>query len=96
MIEYYYLAIFLFGMGLVGSLMKQDFLSILVSIQMMFMSVGLFFLLFSKNTGNLDGQVIIFFVILTSLIMLAAGLGLIMALFNKSKTIYIEDMDETE
>ena len=96
MIGYYYLAVFLFGMGLIGSLIKQDFISILMSIQMMFMAVGLFFLLFSKNTGNLDGQVQIFFIIVTSFTMMAAGLGLIMALFNKRKTIYIEDIDDSE
>ena len=96
MIEYYYLATFLFGMGLLGSLIKQDVISMLMSIQMMFMSIGLFFLLFSKNTGNLIGQVETFFITITSFIMLAVGIGLVMTLFSKNKTIYFEDMDDQE
>ena len=81
--EYYYLAVFLFGLGLVSALIKKDILSILIGIQMMFLAVGIFLILFSNNMGSLQGQVKVFYVLAICFIQLATGLGLAIPFIKK-------------
>ncbi len=93
MIEvYYYLATFLFCLGLLGTLIKKDLISILLCIELMLSSVNLFFALFSKSVGIADGQLQIFFVIIIAAAEAAIGLSLIIALYKKIKSGYTEDV----
>ena len=92
MIIYYYLAVALFFIGLIGALIKKDLISILVCIELMLSSVNLLFVLFSNMNGNIEGQVQVVFTIIIAAVEAAIGLSLIISLFNKSKSIYSEDI----
>jgi len=89
---YFYLAIFLFSLGLLGTLIKKDLISILLCIELMLSSVNLFFALFSKSVGVPDGQLQIFFIIIVAAAEAAIGLSLIITLFKKIRSGYSEDV----
>lgn len=86
MIIYYYLASFLFCVGLVGVLTKRNLISLLLCIELMLSSVNLFFMLFSKTTGNVDSQIQVFFIVTVAAAEAAIGIGIIVSLFKKINT----------
>lgn len=92
MITYYYLSSFLFIIGLIGALIKEDVISILMSIQLMIMSVGLLFVLFSKNLGDLEGAIQVFFIFIMNAVQLVLALGLAKGLLEKNKSVYTGDL----
>lgn len=89
---YYYLAAFLFTLGLLGTIFKKDLISTLLCLELMMGGVSLLMILFSKATGFLDAQIMIFFILIVSACEVAIGLSLIIALYRKKQTIYIDDI----
>ena len=89
---YYFLSVFLFCVGLLGTLLKKDFVSILLCIELMLAGVGLLFVLFSQTTGLLDAQLMVFFMMIISACEVAIGLSLILALFRKNQSILTEEI----
>lgn len=92
MIIYYYLAAFLFCIGLVGALTKKNLISLLLCVELMLSSVNLFFVLFSKTTGNIDSQIQVFFIITVAAAEAAIGLSIIVSLFKKIHSTNTEDV----
>lgn len=92
MMIYYYLAAFIFCLGLLGSLIKKDVVSILISVELMLTSVGLFFVLFSKTLGNIDGQLQVFFIVIIAAAEAAIGLSLVISMFRKIKSAFTDDI----
>lgn len=92
MIIYYYLAAFIFLLGLVGTLVKKDLISILLCIELMLTSVNLLFVLFSKSLGIVDSQLQVFFVVIVAAAEGAIGIGLILTLFRKINSAYSDDI----
>jgi NADH-quinone oxidoreductase subunit K len=89
---YYFLAIFLFSLGLLGTVFKKDLISILLSLELMLSGVGLLFVLFSKTTGFIDAQLMVFFMMIISACEVAIGLSLILSLFRKKQTIFTDEI----
>jgi NADH-quinone oxidoreductase subunit K len=89
---YYYLSVFLFCLGLLGTILKKDLISILFCIELMIAGVSLLFVLFSKATGFLDAQLMIIFALIVSACEVAIGLSLIIALYRKKQTIFTDDI----
>lgn len=89
---YYYLAVFLFCLGLLGTIFKKDLISMLLCLELMMGGVALLFILFSKATGFLDAQLMVIFTMIISACEVAIGLSLIIALYRKKQAIYIDDI----
>lgn len=89
---YYYLSIFLFCLGLLGTIFKKDLISMLLCLELMMGGVSLLFILFSKATGFLDAQLMVIFTLIVSACEVAIGLSLIIALYRKKQTIYTDDI----
>lgn len=89
---YYYLSIFLFCLGLLGTILKKDLISMLLCLELMMGGVSLLFILFSKSTGFLDAQLMVVFTLIVSACEVAVGLSLIIALYRKKQTIYTDDI----
>lgn len=89
---YYYLAGFLFTLGLLGTIFKKDLISILLCLEMMMGGVSLLIILFSRSTGVLESQLLVFFTMIISACEVAVGLSLIIALYKKKQTIYTDDI----
>ncbi len=89
---YYYLSAFLFCLGLLGTILKKDLISMLLCLELMMGGVGLLFVLFSRSTGLIDSQLVVIFMMIISACEVAIGLSLIIALFRKKQTIYTDDI----
>ena len=63
-------------------------------IEMMLNAVNLAFVSFSKLTGNLDGQVAVFFVMVIAAAEAAIGLAIILSVFRTNTTIETTDASE--
>lgn len=87
---FYYLATIIFALGLIGSLTKKDLISILLCVELMLSAVNLFFVLFAKSQGLLEGQLFVFFIVIVAAAEGAVGIALILSLFKKLRSIHLE------
>ena len=82
----------LFSLGLLGVLIRRNLLVIYMSLELMLNAANLAFVAMSRFTNNLDGQVIVFFIITVAAAEVAVGLALIVALYRKRQTAHVEDL----
>ncbi len=90
---YIALSVILFTIGALGVLLRRNALIIFMSIELMLNSANLLFVAFARYLGNLDGQVLVFFVITVAAAEVAVGLALIVAIFRTKKSINIDDIN---
>jgi NADH-quinone oxidoreductase subunit K len=64
-----------------------------MSVEMMLNSANLAFVAFARHLGDLDGQVLVFFVITVAAAEVAIGLALIVTIFRSKKSINIDDIN---
>lgn len=93
-IEWYLaLSVILFGIGSLGVLLRRNAIILFMSIEMMLNSANLLFVAFSRYLGDLDGQVLVFFVITVAAAEVAVGLALIVTIFRTKQSINIDDIN---
>ena len=93
-IEWYIaLSVVLFTIGSMGVLLRRNAIIIFMSVEMMLNSANLAFVSFARYLGDLDGQVLVFFVITVAAAEVAVGLALIVAIFRTKKSISIDDLN---
>ncbi len=93
-IEWYLaLSVILFGIGAMGVLLRRNAIIVFMSIEMMLNAANLLFVAFSRYLGDLDGQVLVFFVITVAAAEVAVGLALIVTIFRTKKSINIDDIN---
>ena len=77
----------LFGLGLVGVLVRRNIIFILLSLEVMLNACGLAFIVAGSALNQPDGQVMYFFILSVAAAEMAIGLGLILNLHHKYKTL---------
>jgi len=82
----------LFGLGLLGVVTRRSLLIIYMSLELMLNAGNLALVSFSRFNNNLDGQVMVFFIITVAAAEVAVGLALIVALFRRRQTTHVEDL----
>ena len=85
--HYYCLALLMFLCGTIGLLVRKNIIIVLMSIELMLNSVNLVFVAAARDFNNLDGQVMVFFVVTIAACEAAVGLAMVIALFRKYGTI---------
>ncbi len=90
---YLLLAAALFSVGLVGVLVRRNMIVIFMCIELMLNAVNLTLVAFSRINGNLDGQVLSFFVMVVAAAEVTVGLALIVNLFRLRASIDADDAD---
>jgi NADH-quinone oxidoreductase subunit K len=83
----------LFVIGALGVLLRRNAIILFMSIELMLNSANLLFVAFARHLGNLDGQVLVFFVITVAAAEVAVGLALIVAIFRTKKSINIDEIN---
>jgi NADH-quinone oxidoreductase subunit K len=86
------LSALLFTIGVVGVSVRRNALAIFMSIELMLNAANLAFVGFARQQGELNGQVIAFFVMALAAAEVAVGLAIIMAVFKKQETIDITEI----
>jgi len=82
----------LFSIGLLGVIVRRNLLIIYMSLELMLNAANLALVAMSRLNGNLDGQVMVFFIITVAAAEVAVGLALIVALYRKRQTAQVEDL----
>jgi len=87
-VEFYFiLACVMFTLGLFGALFRRNIIMVLMSIELMLNAVNLVFVAAGRSIGNVDGQVMVLFVITVAACEAAVGLAMVIALFRKYGTV---------
>lgn len=87
---YVVLSAVLFGLGVIGFLLKRNIITIFMSVELMLNAVNLAFVAFAHLWRQLSGQVFVFFVIVVAAAEAAVGLAIIIAVFRNRASLNIE------
>jgi NADH-quinone oxidoreductase subunit K len=90
----HYLAVsaLLFCIGLLGVLVRRSLLLIYMSLELMLNAANLALVACSRFNNQLDGQIMVFFVITVAAAEVAVGLALIVALYRRRQSARVEDL----
>lgn len=91
--HYLVVSALLFSLGLFGVLARRNLLVIYMSLELMLNAANLALVAFSRYNANLNGQVMVFFIITVAAAEVAVGLALIVALYRKRGTAHVEDLN---
>lgn len=90
--HYLIVSALLFSLGLLGVIVRRNLLIIYMSLELMLNAANLALVAFSRFNNNLDGQVMVFFIITVAAAEVSVGLALIVALYRKRQTAHVEDL----
>jgi len=90
---YLVLSALIFGVGILGVLIRRNALVIFMSIELMLSAVNLTFVTLSHYLESLHGQVCVFFVMTVSAAEAAVGLAIIMLIFRNLGTANIDEIN---
>ena len=77
----------LFAIGTAGVFLRRNLITILLSVEIMLNAVNLSFVAFGRQFGNLDGQIIVFFVMTVAAAEAAVGLAIIIGLYRHRESL---------
>jgi NADH-quinone oxidoreductase subunit K len=72
---------------------RKNVIILLMSIELMLLSVNLNFIAFSHYLGDTAGQVFVFFILTVAAAESAIGLAILVVLFRNKQTINVDDLD---
>ena len=87
--HYLALSVILFAIGTVGVLVRRNVIVIMMSIELMLNAVNVSFIAFSHFSGNINGQIMVFFVMTVAAAEAGVGLALAVTVFKKFKEVNI-------
>jgi NADH-quinone oxidoreductase subunit K len=90
--HYLVVSALLFSLGLLGVIVRRNVLVIYMSLELMLNAANLALVSFSRFNDDLNGQVMVFFIITVAAAEVAVGLALIVALYRKRQTTHVEDL----
>ena len=92
--DYLILAAILFGLSVAGIFLnRKNVIVILMSIELILLSVNLNFVAFSSQLGDLVGQVFALFVLTVAAAEAAIGLAILVVFFRNRGSIAVEDVN---
>lgn len=83
----------IFMIGIVGFVLKRNILVLLMCIELMLNATNLAFISFSKQLNNLDGQVIVLFIMTIAAAEAAIGLVIVVLLFRSKMNLNVDDFN---
>jgi NADH-quinone oxidoreductase subunit K len=89
--HYVALSVILFVIGGVGVLIRRNAIIIFMCVELMLNAVNLAFVAFARMHGNLDGQVIAFFVMVVAAAEVVVGLAILTAIFRSRRSASVDD-----
>jgi NADH-quinone oxidoreductase subunit K len=89
--SYVVLAAILFTIGAVGVLIRRNAIVLFMCIELMLNAGNLALVTFSRINGNLDGQIMAFFVMVVAAAEVVIGLAIIMSIFRSRRSASVDD-----
>ncbi len=90
--HYLIVSALLFSLGLLGVVLHRNLILMFMSLELMLNAANLTLVAFSRFNNDLDGQLLVFFIIAVAAAEVAIGLALIVALFRRRQTTSTEDI----
>ncbi|MCH9815953.1 MAG: NADH-quinone oxidoreductase subunit NuoK [Actinomycetia bacterium] len=81
----------LFSIGALGVLLRRNAIVVFMSVELMLNSANLAFVAFARMHGNLDGQVIAFFVMIVAAAEVVVGLAILMTIFRTRRSASVDE-----
>ena len=91
-----YLAAILFVLGLMGLLLRRNFLFMLISLEIMINATGLAFIVAGSFWAQADGQIMYILVITLAAAEASVGLALLLQLHRRRHTLNIDTISEMQ
>ena len=93
LLHYLILSMLLFTIGAVGFIIKRNIISMFLCVELMLNAVNLSFVAFSSFLNQVDGQIIVFFVMVIAAVEAAVGLAITIVLYRNRNTLNADDAD---
>ena len=91
---YLVLSAILFGIGTFGVLVRRNPLVMFMCIELMLNAVNLSFVTLSRELNDINGQTIVFFVMVVAAAEVVVGLGIIVAIMRNRSSVTADDLIE--
>ena len=88
--DYLVLSAILFAIGTAGVFLRRNLITILLSVEIMLNAVNLTFVAFSSESGQISGQIFVFFVLVVAAAEAAVGLALVIAMFRNRESLNVD------
>ncbi|HEX6468688.1 MAG TPA: NADH-quinone oxidoreductase subunit NuoK [Streptosporangiaceae bacterium] len=89
--NYVILSAILFTIGALGVLIRRNAIVVFMCVELMLNAANLAFVSFARVNGNLDGQIIAFFVMVVAAAEVVVGLAIIMTIFRSRRSSSVDD-----
>ena len=83
----------LFTIGTIGVLVRRNALVVFMSIELQLNAVNLSLVAFSRQLGEVNGQVLAFFSMVVAAAEVVVGLAIIVAIFRKRAAANVDDVN---
>ena len=92
--HYLPLSFILFLVGIAGVLLRRNIIIVLMSLELIFNSVNISLAAFSYFLQNLNGTIFVVFSITIAAAEAAIGLAILVAVYRRRRTAYVDELDE--
>jgi len=89
---YLVLSAVIFAIGVIGVMIRRNFIVVLMSVELMLNAVNLTFIAFSRYLGSMAGQVIVFFVMAVAAAEAVIGLAIIISVYRHRQSLDPQEM----
>ncbi|GGK99597.1 MULTISPECIES: NADH-quinone oxidoreductase subunit NuoK [Sphaerisporangium] len=89
--HYLVLSALLFAIGGVGVLVRRNAIVVFMCVELMLNACNLAFVTFARQHGNLEGQIIAFFVMIVAAAEVVVGLAIIVTIFRTRRSASVDD-----
>ena len=92
--HYLILSAVLFSIAMAGIFLnRKNLIVLLISVELMLLSVNINFIAFSHYLNDIAGQMFVFFILAVAAAEAAIGLAILVVLFRNTRTIHVDDLD---
>ncbi len=91
--NYVILAALLFTIGSAAVLVRRNAIIVFMGVELMLNAANLALVAFARINGNLEGQVLAFFVMVVAAAEVVVGLAIIIAIFRTRKSASVDDVN---
>ncbi|MBI5042312.1 MAG: NADH-quinone oxidoreductase subunit NuoK [Nitrospirae bacterium] len=89
---YLILAAILFIIGMIGVLVRRNFLTVLMSIELMLNAVNINFVAFAHYMDSMTGRIYVFFIMTVAAAEAAIGLAILISAYRNTGTTFIDEI----
>jgi len=90
---YLSLSAVLFTIGVLGVLLRRNAIVIFLSIELMLNAVNVSLVAFSQSFGDVNGQILVFFVMSVAAAEAAVGLAIVIAVYRNKATVHVDEIN---